>query len=56
MKKICLLAFLLASAAIIAAELPVLDMKQWKLAGLSAEVIGNRLRLREQTIPENALI
>ena len=47
MKRICLLAFLLASAAIIAAELPVLEMKQWKLAGLSAEVIGNRLRLRE---------
>ena len=47
MKKFCLLAVLLASAAIIAAELPVLEMKQWKLAGLSAEVIGNRLRLRE---------
>ena len=47
MKKICLLALLLASAALIAVELPVLEMKQWKLAGLSAEVIGNRLRLRE---------
>ena len=47
MKKFCLLALLLASAALIAVELPVLEMKQWKLAGISAEVIGNRLRLRE---------
>ena len=40
MKKFCLLALLLASAALIAVELPVLEMKQWKLAGISAEVIA----------------